>query len=172
MDYVDFLSRLDPAMLGLESSSATLDRAAFWTSVDDAERAVSSKYILSKVGEDYFDVQASFSLSIQKAEQDGPVKRVLAIDCTFWGHFHVDAPIPAELAKRFAETESWLLFWPFFRQFVADSVARMSIPPVIIPLALGPGDYRRPLKPRTSGSTARRKARATTSPQKPEKRKR
>lgn len=165
MEYTDFLSRLDPAMLGLQSSSSVLDRQAFWALSDNAERVLSSKYTLLKVAKDYFDVEASFSLSIHRAENDGQVEQALKIDCTFFGHFHVDVDVPAhkDLAKKFAETESWLLFWPFFRQFVADTVGRMAIPPVVVPLALGPGDYRRSARSRTASSLRARK-RATNQP--------
>lgn len=160
MEYADFLSSLDPAMLGLQNSSSVLDRQMFWALSDRAERVVSSKYILSKVANDYFDVEASFSLSIHRAEADGRLEQALKIDCTFFGHFHVDVDVPAhkDLAQKFAETESWLLFWPFFRQFVADTVGRMAIPPVIVPLALGPGEYRRPVAGSKTVSQARKRA--------------
>jgi hypothetical protein len=165
MEYVEFLRRLDPAMLGLQTSSSVLNRQAYWALTSDkSERVLSSRYVLSNVAEDYFDVEASFTLSIHGSEGDGLVEPALRIDCTFYGHFHVEADVQAhkELAAKFAQTESWLLFWPFFRQFVADTVGRMAIPPVTIPLALGPGDYRRrQVKSGGTGATLKAKKRAS-----------
>lgn len=102
---------------------------------------LSSRYVLSDVSPDFFDVQAVFSAGIEWASPDGVVVHAVKIDCVFVGHFHTTERVEEEHAKKFAEAESWLMFWPFFRQFVVDTTARMSIPPILIPLALRPGEH-------------------------------
>lgn len=149
MEYRQFLETLEPSILGLDSATCSLDRERYWSASKDARRVLSSKYALTEVTDDYFDVQATFSVALQWSEGDGPLVQPLKIECVFMGHFHTPPPLNREFAKRFAETESWLVFWPFFRQFVSDATARMAIPPVVVPLALGPGEhsYRRSPKP-------------------------
>jgi hypothetical protein len=103
---------------------------------------LSSKYRLARNGGNYFDVEAAFSVVLQPAaDTDGPVRQALRIECVFYGHFHAAKPLNVEHAKKFAESDAWLVFWPYFRQFVSDTTARMAIPPLAIPLALGPGGH-------------------------------
>ena len=141
MKYAEFLEGLAPVILGMERGSFSLNRATFWDETKSGRRLLSSTYTLADVSEDYFDVEATFVLAFQWPESDGPVTQPLRIECVFRGHFHTSGPVDRDHAKTFAETESWLIFWPFFRQFVSDTTARMAIPPVVIPLALGPGQY-------------------------------
>ena len=44
-------------------------------------------------------------------------------------------------AEGFAKDNAWLVFWPYFRQFVSDATARMAVPPEVLPLSLGPGRF-------------------------------
>jgi hypothetical protein len=163
MEYGDFLRGLDPVILGIDSGNFSLDRDAYWSMTSkEARRVLSSKYTLTRVSKDYFDVEASFSVAIQLPNEDGPIVQALKIECVFEGHFHAVAPVDSEHAKRFAETESWLLFWPFFRQFVSDTTARMSIPPIMVPLALGPGERSYKLARRKEIDGKQDKAKAPT----------
>lgn len=145
MNYNIFLEHLEPVEIGLDSSSFELHRDAFWgalkRSSKGARRVLSSKYTLAKVAEGYFDIKAFFSVALQEAEGDGQVTQPLKIECVFHGHFHAPDPVVREHAQKFTEGDSWLVFWPFFRQFVSDTTARMAIPPIIVPMALGPGEY-------------------------------
>ena len=140
MEYAEFLKGLDPVLMGLDSSTCSLDRALYWSMSEGARRVLFSRYQLSDFTDDYFDVQASFRLSIQWSEEDGRVVQPLLVECVLYGHFHAVGPINREHAIKFAETESWLIFWPYFRQFVSDTTARMGIPPMSVPLAVGPGE--------------------------------
>jgi hypothetical protein len=141
MDYRKFLEGLEPAVLGLNSSTFSLNREAYWAQSQKARRVLSSRYKLGDVAEDYFDIEASFSVWLQSTEDDGPVVQSLRIECVFFGHFHTAKPIDREHAQKFTDSDCWLVFWPFFRQFVSDTTARMSIPPLVVPMALGPGEY-------------------------------
>lgn len=142
MEYVEFLKGLEPVELGLTKTSCTLDRKLFWSSGDeDARRVISSKYTMVVCNDRFFDVDAAFVVALQWTTGDGPVNQPLRIECVFTGHFHAEHPIHEEHARKFAETESWIVFWPFFRQFVSDTTARMAIPPITVPMMLGPGEH-------------------------------
>ena len=157
MEYAKFLASVAPAMMGMNSSTCLLDRDLYWDAPNTARRAVSSKYTLTDIGPDYFDIHATFSVALEWSNSDGVSIQPFKIECVFFGHFHADAPIDRDNAKKFAATESWLLFWPFFRQFIADTTARMAIPPVIVPLALRAGSYQSAVPKRAARLTARKK---------------
>jgi hypothetical protein len=148
MQYGEFLASVEPVIMGLDSATCSIDRTAFWSQSKDARKVLSSKYELAHIATDYFDIQATYGIAIEWSEDDGPVIQPLKIGCVFSGHFHAAAPVAREHAQQFTDDESWLIFWPFFRQFVADTAARMAIPPLLVPLALRPGEhsYRRPPK--------------------------
>ena len=59
----------------------------------------------------------------------------LSIGCVYQAHFHADDVIGnRELAKEFAQSEMRLILWPYFRQFAFETSARMSVPPITVPL--------------------------------------
>lgn len=154
MDYGQFLEGLEPVIVGLDRSTFSLDRGLYWSAPKDATRVLASKYELRTATDDYFDVIASYRVAIEW-QDDTSLKVAVEIECVFSGHFHVTSPLNWDHAKTFAEDESWLVFWPYFRQFVSDTTARMSIPPIVVPMALGPGHYSRPLG--TPGARAQAK---------------
>ena len=159
MEYGEFLETLEPVTLGLDQCSCDLKRSVYWSrSEAKRRRLLSSKYTVSNVGSGFFDIEAALSLSLQLNHDDGAIMHALQIDCVFRGHFHTNGPANEDHAKKFASEEAWLLFWPFFRQFVSDTTARMSIPPVVIPLALGPGEFSRQM-PISEAKTPKRTSR-------------
>jgi preprotein translocase subunit SecB len=89
---------------------------------------------LSDVGEGYFNTSSTFRLTVRGGKSE---KALLTIDCTLIGHFHTHGKASTDLAQRFAESDSELLVFPYFRQFVFDTTARMSIPPITVPLLAG-----------------------------------
>jgi preprotein translocase subunit SecB len=89
---------------------------------------------LSDVGEGYFDTTSTFRLNVRGARTG---KALLTIECTLVGHFHTHGKVATDLAQRFAESDLELIIFPYFRQFVFDTTARMSIPPITVPLLAG-----------------------------------
>jgi preprotein translocase subunit SecB len=141
MEYSEFLAKIEPVNLGLDSAQCSLDRPNYWKRPKaETRRVLSSKYTVVQLEKDFFDIDAEFSLSVQWPAESGRITEALKIECVFTGHFHTSREeVPADLVERFAETEAWLVFWPFFRQFVSDTTARMAIQPILIPLAVSPG---------------------------------
>jgi len=123
--------------LALGSCSASLDRGLYFAPDRGAKsaRTISADYKLVDAKKDYFDVSARFALTV--VDKARAVK-ALSIECEFVGHFHcsVSDP-PREFADRFTQSELRLILWPYFREFVSDITGRMSIPPILIPLATG-----------------------------------
>jgi preprotein translocase subunit SecB len=123
--------------LALGACSAKLDRGLY-VAPDRAEkslRTISADYKLTDVRKDYFDVSARFRLTVEHKTE--PLT-ALTIECEFAGHFHCgDSELSHELADRFTQSELRIILWPYFREFVNDITAKMSIPPILIPLATG-----------------------------------
>src|SRR5438046_438651 len=96
MEYTEFLATLDPVIVGLDNSSCALNRDAYWSPSQNARQVLSSKYALADVADDYFDVLATFSLSLQWSDADGPVVQALKIECTFIGHLHAGGAVAGD----------------------------------------------------------------------------
>jgi hypothetical protein len=143
--YEDFLKTVTPTILSQTSSSTNYERTQYWRRREGAtSRHVSARYELTDVHPDYFDAKVSYEFLVRTT----PSKEVsdkslvlLTIACTFEGHFHAAPTVDREHAEQFVQKDSWLVFWPYFRQFVSDVTARMSIRPELLPLGLGPGTF-------------------------------
>jgi hypothetical protein len=137
--YTEFLRSLRIAALGLQRASANLDRAGLARlrtrekKKDNEVRKITGTYDLVSAYDDHFDLSASFQFSVSD-RQSGETP--LVIDCTFGAHFHGEKHLNRALAERFAQSEFRFVVWPFFRQFVYDTTARMSIPPLTLPLSV------------------------------------
>lgn len=162
--YSEFLQSVRPIYLGLDQSSTTLNRVDYWKKRDKPlQRVLSAEYSLSKIKPDYFDISVSYEFAIRASGNTGDRSKlgaILQIKCRFEGHFHAHAPVDAGHAEQFAEKDSWLIFWPYFRQFVSDATARMSIPPELLPLGLGPGTFSRTQPVRGEEGEPKRKRKA------------
>ena len=137
--YKKFLNQIDLYALGLDSISADIKRepyaAAHADESSEIVREIKSHFKLIEFGEGYFDVSASFTLRIKIRDEED----LLFIRASFTAHFHSrDLPQIEEHANRFAQSEARLIFWPYFRQLVADTTARMHIRPITIPISLKP----------------------------------
>jgi hypothetical protein len=133
--YDQFLRRLKLFGLALDRAECHIDRAAYFALLDrrkDAARNISANYELKRVKDDFFDAVARFILEVR--DEKGK-REALRLTCSFILHFHGDRAVDQSLAKQFTASELRLVVWPYFRQFVSDITARMSIPPVNVPLA-------------------------------------
>src|SRR4051812_37650105 len=143
-NYEEFLKTVTPTVLSLTSSGTKYERKDYFRMRNSPIlRHVSARYELSDVRPDYFDVLATFEFALRVIESRDIPKSglpLISIACTFEGHFHA-SEIEKQHAEQFAQKDAWLIFWPYFRQFVSDVTARMSIRPELLPLGLGPGAY-------------------------------
>jgi hypothetical protein len=155
-DYSAFLRSVTPTVLGLSSSTTKVKRRQYWqlAKAQSAERWLSASYAVTNVQSDYFDVEATFELAIHDQKHSGSDEAVVRIACVFEGHFHADAPVARAHAEQFATKDSWLVFWPYFRQFVSDMTGRMSVRTELLPLHLRSGTYTKSDQPSEMGDAA------------------
>lgn len=140
--YPEFLRNLAPTIIGLDSGTFLLNRFSYFDMPrGESERVLKSSYELKFLAEDWFDLGAMFELEVlwNNPKKEKP-EETLSIRCAFVGHFHAPAPISKQHVDQFIREDAWVLFWPYFRQFVSDTTARMSIPPIMVPLALAAGE--------------------------------
>ena len=132
--YEQFVRDLKLVALGIISSSSQLDRSAY-AKIHEGKRnpvrRVAARHKLERVSPDFFEASGAFKLTIQDREAK---VTGLVIECVFETHVHGGKPIDKALAKRFTASDLPVIMWPFFRQFVFDMTARMSIPPIMLPL--------------------------------------
>jgi preprotein translocase subunit SecB len=134
-NYETFLRGLRLYDICLVRSSSEVQQRAYFELLNRKRNALGTfnvSFELSDVGEDFFNTTSTFQLTVRGAKAG---KSVLTIECVFEGHFHVQGKVARELAQRFTDSELELVVWPYFRQFVSDTTARMSIPPITVPLS-------------------------------------
>lgn len=138
-EYSQFLKKVEIYALGLDCLSAKVDREAFFLahseSAPKATREIENHFKVIEFGEDHFDVRATFVLRVRNDEGE----ELLWIQAVYTAHFHTaNKQVRQENAERFARTEARLVFWPYFRQVVADTTSRMYIRTITIPLTVKP----------------------------------
>jgi hypothetical protein len=118
----------------MSKSSSDLNRSDYLQLLREAgqaERRITADYALLDIGDDYLDTEVSFALTAGGKESSP----VLRLTCSFEAHLHSGVHLDKRFADQFVESELRLIAWPYFRQFVFDTTARMMIPPVIVPFA-------------------------------------
>ena len=132
---MSFEDQIELFAMGIQSCSCRLDRPKYIRmrnrKDDSEERQVSAKARLERHGEDHFDGSVTYELLVRdKKGGADPLK----LECTFEAHFHGPKSIAPDEANRFLQTYFTIISWPYFRQFVSDMTARMSIAPLALPL--------------------------------------
>jgi hypothetical protein len=130
-----FEDQIELFAMGIQSCSCKLDRPKYMRmrnrEGDSEVRHVSAKARLEDHGEFYFDGSVMYELLVQdKKNGVNPLK----LECTFEAHFHGPKSIAPNEASRFLQRYFKIISWPYFRQFVSDMTARMSIAPLVLPL--------------------------------------
>lgn len=136
-DYETFLRSVQLLAMGLNRSSAELDREAYShlrTEKEGGRVRFTAKYHLDEVGNEYFDVRGVFKLIV---EDPKTAKTAILIDAEYGAHLHARAPIDKGLAQKFTKSDLRIILWPFFRQHVFDTTGRMAIIPITVPIVSG-----------------------------------
>jgi hypothetical protein len=135
--YEDFLKGLNLVNLGLIRSSSEFNlreyRRIYREKEHKVRRLISANYELELFEKSFFESSAKFILAMENEKSE---VKVVQMECVFLGHFHGKSPMEKGLVERFTNSEFRLAAWPYFRQFAHDQSARMSIPPILIPLSL------------------------------------
>jgi preprotein translocase subunit SecB len=129
--YADFIASLQLYTVGLVESSCAINRKDYWGK--DEEKSISYKFSSksSSLEDDHFDARSTLSLTMSgEKSKIQMVKIIVAFDL----HFHVNVA-KQQFVDQFCESEIRLIVWPYFREFVSNTIARMHIPPVILPIS-------------------------------------
>jgi len=131
------VDKLDIFAIALDSLRTSLDRAEYWNANGEGEpstmRRIRSEYKVTEFDKGHIDIEATLYLRVIA---EGREDALLSIDATYSAHFHPKSPVSRKEAEEFAAGEARLVFWPYFRQIVADTTARMHIPPLTIPFVV------------------------------------
>lgn len=131
--YKRFLTQLQLQGLGLVDCSADLRRRLYFElQKQDSQKQIAAEYLLLEIEQNFFNAAAHFELEVSDKRSK---RKALSIDCSFAAHFHFSDEVQKDYIKQFVAAEFRLVVWPYFRQFVNDLTARMSIPPVLVPLS-------------------------------------
>jgi hypothetical protein len=80
-------------------------------------------------------VKLTLALSAYKAHQEGGIgEPAVSIEATFAMLYACDrvAEIPAQNLEAFANTNAFFNLWPFWREVVMNTTARMRITPIVV----------------------------------------
>lgn len=130
-DYQTFITSLELYMIGLAESACEINRKNYWGK-DEGKRVsfkLSSKPV--SIDKTHFDVRSTIALTMIGEKSKATVVKITA---TFDLHFHAD-PLEKDLVDKFCESDIRLIVWPYFREYVSSTIARMHVPPVILPLS-------------------------------------
>lgn len=131
------VERVELFAIGLDSLNANLDRSnyadAYGEDNTKITRRIQSVYRVAEYSEEHFDVSATVHLRIEAKGFKDPI---LSIDATVTGHFHPKKSLSRNDAESFADAEARLIFWPYIRQLVSDTTARMHVRTVTLPLVV------------------------------------
>jgi preprotein translocase subunit SecB len=142
-DYPAFLATVQPVIIGLDSCEARIVRSKYFARKPGADELRLFRIDLkpSSIEDDHFDVVASFAVHVRPMDEQGEpeTEDLIRVEGEFYAHFHTDSKgsIDEAHVKRFANHEARVVFMPYVRQLVTDLTARMSIPPLMIPIQIG-----------------------------------
>jgi len=134
--YASFLKGIQLLGFGLQESHTFQNRAVYAELCEKNRlaRRISTEYRSAEVEGDFFNASAKLTLTV--GDRKGSAPPAVVVECTYMAHFHCDGcQITRELAERFTESELRLVVWPYFRQFVNDATAKMTIDPILIPFS-------------------------------------
>lgn len=132
-----FSSKVELFTLGLKSCECALDRNAYAkmrrAGPENALRLIASRTFIDAVLDetDAFDGGIKYELAVKER---GEKVSALTIECVFLAHFHGPSKPKKEKIEFFLKTYMPIISWPYFRQFVSDTTARMAIAPITLPL--------------------------------------
>ena len=102
-----------------------------------------------------FFVAVTMRATLAPGETEAEKKPLVSITTSFELQYRVskDFPVNAETLATFAETNGIYNAWPYWREFVQSMVARMGLPPVMLPVLRGRDVMKKVRKSRKKGDS-------------------
>lgn len=133
-DYEKFIKTLRLSGLGMEEASAHVDRNLLGKlQTESVTLTVELNLHDEVVGieEGFFVVVVRCEAKqVGRSDDAVPVK----INCAYSALYTCEGIPDEAMVKRFAGSEARVVFWPYLRQFVADTTSRMSVSTILLPL--------------------------------------
>lgn len=129
-EYRDFIVGLQLKDLSVRRSST--HRAA--RTIDLSRKVdvnINEKASFSMQGENICDIVHSYALQLCYQGEKTPL---LTIECEFDAVYRVSKPMTEAYFEVFKKTSLPLNTWPYWREFVHSSFARMGLPPYFLPV--------------------------------------
>lgn len=130
-DYQTFISSLQPYMIGLAESSCEINRKDYWAKEEGKNVSFKLTSKPTSVDKKHFDSRSTLALTMTGEKSKATVVK---INATFDLHFHANS-INKEFVDKFCESDIRLIVWPYFREYVTSTIARMHVPPIFLPMS-------------------------------------
>ncbi len=125
--YAEFLEAVELFSIAIVHSSFRIRRDEYLEQEETENQAI-LRCVPTNITENSFDLRATLSLRVLAG------KRILIrLIASYDLHMH-SKNVTADQVRQFAANEVRLVVWPFFREFVTNTTARMHIPPIILPI--------------------------------------
>jgi len=124
--YSELLKCVDLHDIYLRSSKVDVNKVAFR---DKAELQYKEDAKLIELQDTFARIEVNYLLKAKSKRRN-----VFEISVRFCVDFETKRDIPTEFFDIYNETSLPLQTFPYFREFVQSTVARMGLPPLIIPL--------------------------------------
>lgn len=123
-------------MAGLQLTTILIQSAEFSRDMDvelgQAEATVKKSGEYS-INEDMRRFRFLEKLNVEMINNESAAK-ILSVNCTMLLEYESPVEVSSELIQLFADRNLQLHSWPFFREFLQNTLTRMGIPPITLPL--------------------------------------
>ena len=130
--YTDFLKSINVVFIAMTECEAKIDRAKFFNT-EEVLGAKAETELTKRSHKEGFDIRATITVRTAPAKdrkQDGSLK----IRASFLVHLHAKKAVNNDNIEHFVDSDFRILIWPYFREFVTSTSARMHIPNITLPI--------------------------------------
>lgn len=130
-EYIEIIGKIKLNGLYLKSSACEIDRDSLFLHKKEGHLInIQDKPSMAIKEDGTVDVFHIYRLEILTKEK----KRIGNIECVFCLNYSPASCFTAEFFDEFKKANLHINTWPFFREFVFNTSARMNIPPITLPL--------------------------------------
>lgn len=130
-EYIEIIGKIKLNKLYLKSCNCEIDRDAFFLQKGKGQLInINNEPSLSIRDDGTADVFHKYCLEILSKEK----KIIGKIECVFCLNYSPSSCFTNDFFDIFKKSNLLLNTWPFIREFVFNTTARMNIPPITIPL--------------------------------------
>jgi len=131
--YAEIIGKIKLNGMYLKSSSCEIDRDAFFQG-KEAEHLINIIDEPSMDVKDNDTVDISHRYCLEMVVKGDEVKTIGKIECTLCFNYSPASCFSPEFFEEFKKANLHINTWPFFREFIYNTTARMNIPPITLPL--------------------------------------